>query len=344
MSKVKIEGNASGTGTLTIAAPNTNTDRTLTLPDADITLGGGVDGVDSDYTSGTAVKIDSSGNVGIGTTSPTTNYTNTVHVHSATSGASVHLTDSGSGSTASDGLEVFQYGNDGYIWERSSGTLRFGTSATERMRIDSSGNLLVGITSLPAYSVSTGTHFAYKRDTGALIATQSTSGWANFYIGNNTGGGNAAMSFRYAGGNVGSIYINTSSTSYNTSSDYRLKEDVQPMSGSIDRVKALNPVNFAWKEDGTRVDGFLAHEAAEVVPEAVSGEKDAMTTEEYEVTPAVLDDDGNVVTEAVMGEREVPDYQGIDQSKLVPLLTSALQEAIAKIEDLETRLAAVEGA
>jgi hypothetical protein len=86
--------------------------------------------------------------LGIGTDSPTTNYTNTVHVHSATSGASVHLTDSGSGSTASDGLEVFQYGNDGYIWERSSGTLRFGTSATERMRIDSSGRLLIGKTSV----------------------------------------------------------------------------------------------------------------------------------------------------------------------------------------------------
>jgi hypothetical protein len=67
-----------------------------------------------------------------------------------------------------------------------------------------------------------------------------------------------------------------------------------------------------------------------------------MRTEEYEVTPAVLDDDGNVVTEAVMGEREVPDYQGIDQSKLVPLLTSALQEAIAEIDSLKARVAALE--
>jgi hypothetical protein len=80
------------------------------------------------------------------------------------------------------------------------------------------------------------------------------------------------------------------------------------------------------------------------VPEAISGTKDAMRTEEYEITPAVLDDDGNVVTEAVMGTREVPDYQGIDQSKLVPLLTAALQEAITKIEDLETRIQALENA
>jgi hypothetical protein len=99
----------------------------------------------------------------------------------------------------------------------------------------------------------------------------------------------------------------------------------------------LKPCNFAWKADGSRVDGFIAHEAQEVVPEAVSGEKDAMRTEEYEVSPAVTDEDGTVVTEAVMGEREVEDYQGIDQSKLVPLLTAALQEALARIEALENK-------
>ncbi|MGJ8682881.1 beta strand repeat-containing protein [Paraglaciecola sp.] len=93
------------------------------------------------------MRIDSAGNVGIGTASPTTNYTNTVHVHSTTAGASVHLTN-GAASSANDGLEVFQYGVDGYVWERNSGSLRFGTSATERARIDSSGNLLVGKTSL----------------------------------------------------------------------------------------------------------------------------------------------------------------------------------------------------
>ena len=70
----------------------------------------------------------------------------------------------------------------------------------------------------------------------------------------------------------------------------------------------------------------------------------AMREEEYEVTPAVLDEDGNVVTEAVMGTRQVPDYQGIDQSKLVPLLTAALQEAIAKIETLEQRIITLENA
>ena len=143
-------------------------------------------------------------------------------------------------------------------------------------------------------------------------------------------------------------------------SDYRLKEDDVPMTGATERVKALRPINFAWKVDGSRVDGFFAHELAEVVPEAATGAKDAMIDEEYEVTPAVykdattpaveavLSEDGMViteaveestesvlVTEAVMGTRSVPDYQGIDQSKLVPLLTATIQELIARIEALE---------
>ena len=82
----------------------------------------------------------------------------------------------------------------------------------------------------------------------------------------------------------------------------------------------------------------MAHEVEDIVPEAITGEKDAVKEEEYEVTPAVLDDDGNVVTEAEMGTREVPDYQGIDQSKLVPLLTKAIQEQQAQIETLKQEI------
>jgi hypothetical protein len=96
-------------------------------------------------------------------------------------------------------------------------------------------------------------------------------------------------------------------------------------------------------QTGSRVDGFLAHEAQEIVPECVTGTKDAMRDEQYEVTAAVLDEDGNeVVTEAVMGTRSVPDMQGIDQSKLVPLLTAALQEALTEISALKVRVAALE--
>ncbi len=93
------------------------------------------------------VKVDSSGNVGIGTGSPTGNYTKALHIHGSGSGASLHLTDPTSGATASDGLEVFQYATDGYIWEREAGTLRFGTSAQERMRIDSLGKVGIGTSS-----------------------------------------------------------------------------------------------------------------------------------------------------------------------------------------------------
>ena len=136
---------------------------------------------------------------------------------------------------------------------------------------------------------------------------------------------------------VGSISTNGSATSFNTSSDYRLKENVVAMTGATERLKQLNPSRFNFIADAeTTVDGFLAHEVQDIVPEAITGTKDAMMDEEYEVTPAVLDDDGNVVTEAVMGTRSVPNYQGIDQSKLVPLLVATIQELEARIAALES--------
>ena len=108
------------------------------------------------------------------------------------------------------------------------------------------------------------------------------------------------------------------------------------MTGATARLKQLLPKRFNFIADAdTTVDGFLAHEVADVVPEAITGAKDGMRDEEYEVTPAVLDDDGNVVEEAVMGTRSVPDYQGIDQSKLVPLLVATIQELEARITQLE---------
>ena len=129
----------------------------------------------------------------------------------------------------------------------------------------------------------------------------------------------AHAQFLNTNGVVGSIQTSGSATSYNTSSDYRLKENVVDLDGAITRVKQLAPKRFNFIADDTKtVDGFLAHEAQTVVPEAVTGSHNE------------VDDDGN------------PVYQGIDQSKLVPLLTAALQEAIAKIETLETKVAALE--
>jgi hypothetical protein len=114
-------------------------------------------------------------------------------------------------------------------------------------------------------------------------------------------------------GDIGSITTSGSATAYNTSSDYRLKENVTPVPDGITRLQQLKPSRFNFIADpGKTVDGFLAHEAQAVVPECVTGTKDA------------VDEDDN------------PVYQGIDQSKLVPLLTAALQEAITRIEQLET--------
>ena len=136
------------------------------------------------------------------------------------------------------------------------------------------------------------------------------------YSPTSSGVDNGAMTFYQQTSTVGGITINTSSTSFNTTSDYRLKENREDISDAIERVKELKPVKFNWiKEPGeSKVDGFYAHELAEVVPEAVTGEKDA------------LDWEGN------------PEYQAIDQAKIVPLLTAALQQAIDKIEALELRI------
>lgn len=191
---------------------------------------------------------------------------------------------------------------------------------------------------------STATFTAQAGNASVAIDGGSTNGYYNLELRNNSNN-NYAVAFKSGGSIVGSITTFSNATQYNTSSDYRLKENVEPMTGSIDRLKELKPSRFNFIADATTtVDGFLAHEVSDIVPEAITGEKDATKEEEYEVTPAVLDDDGNVVTEAVMGTRTVPDYQGIDQSKLTPLLTSALQEAIEKIESLEARIDALENA
>ena len=192
-----------------------------------------------------------------------------------------------------------------------------GVIDVEAMRITPTGDLLVGTTDPSLYNNGAGgeTGVGLNPD-GYLQATRSGS---NPLLLNRLDSDGTIADFRKDGVVVGTISVTASSTAYNTSSDYRLKEDWVAVADASTRVNALNPVNFAWKATGSRVDGFLAHELAEVVPEAVTGEKDA------------VDADGN------------PEYQGIDQSKLVPLLTAALQEALAKIESLTARVSALEG-
>ena len=267
------------------------------------------------------MRIDSSGRVGIGTSSPSykLDVASTVQIRA---GESLRLQNVAGSSAA-----TVQCAGAG-----SNSDLGFSTAGSERMRIDSSGNLLVGTT------IAGQPNEDAMAFTGNMLRLSHANGNTGNYV-----------YFIYNGLGVGSIANNGgSAVAYNTSSDYRLKTDAQPMTGASARVQALNPVNFEWISDGTRVDGFLAHEAQAVVPEAITGTKDAMKDEEYEVTPAVeatYDEDGNELTaavEAVMGTRSVPDYQGIDQSKLVPLLTAALQEALTEIASLKTRVEALE--
>ena len=342
---LEIEGSGGG---VNLSINNTGTSGRqyiLQSTSSAASIGGGKFAVYDGDASAHRFIIDSSGNIGIGTSSPSKKLqisgdrdailrfenTRTVESENQILGSLEFYSndESGTGANVRSRINAFTSvgGNSSYLtFSTADGT----TDDVERMRIDSSGNLLVGTTAQGGHGIVTG------------IEVQSASG-TNLVCVNTNSTGTPVRFVTSSSTLAGTITTSGSTTAYNTSSDYRLKTDAQPMTGATDRLKQLNPVNFEWIADGTRVDGFLAHEAQEVVPEAVTGEKDAMRDEEYEVTPAVLDDDGNVVTEAVMGTRSVPDYQGIDQSKLVPLLTAALQEALTKIDALETRITALEG-
>ena len=329
----------------------------------------GIIGTDSNHdlslktNGGVRLTIDPSGLVGIGTNDPT------AQLHLSKGGGT--LIKLGTSQNTSE-IEAREVGTSNSLVFSSNGSV-------DHAIIDSGGNLLVG----------TGTA-GYASQSGVAVNPSGASFVAVSHP-NGAGSGNSYALFTYNAGIIGSItQSGTTGVAYNTSSDYRLKEDDVPMTGATERVKALRPINFAWKADGSRIDGFFAHEAGEIVPECVSGTKDAMVDEEYEVTAPVYEDvitlaveavegveaveaieavdsvydeegllvseaieavesvdgvdaveaqaettESVLVTEAVMGTRSVPDYQGIDQSKLVPLLTATIQELIARIETLE---------
>jgi len=254
------------------------------------------------------LDITSSGNVGIGMSSPS----ELLHIRNASGDAAVRI----QGNTRTFNIQQNNYG------------LRFvdvDAGSAERMRIDAAGALLVNTTSRTGTSNFVVAADAVNANPMSVVNTRTTA--ASDY----------AILFYRAGSIVGSVQTSLTATSYVTSSDYRLKENVTADWDATTRLKQLNPVRFNFIADAdTTVDGFLAHEVQDVVPEAITGTKDGMRDEEYEVTPAVLDDDGNEVTPAVMGTRSVPEYQGIDQSKLVPLLVKTIQELEARIAALET--------
>jgi len=310
------------------------------------------------------MRIDSSGNVGIGTTSPD----GELHVESAgnadayverTSGAKIHL-------QAQSAL--------GNIGTSSNHDLGFMTNASVRMRIDASGNVGIG-TSSPSkkLAISDGGGigielspqesgvsriFSYNRSTSNYTPLNIQGDYVKFGTGSSaaeamrilstgqvsfgtssplagsrmftlasasnpygfttqndaTTGTMFVMVFHSNGGSaIGSITTTNTATAFNTSSDYRLKENIQPLKNGLDRLNNLKPVQFDWKSDGTSSEGFIAHEAQEVFPDAVSGEKD--------------------------GE----DMQGMDYGRITPLLVKAIQEQQEQIEQLKTEIQTLKG-
>jgi hypothetical protein len=260
--------------------------------------------------------------------------------------------------SAGGGLFVGSSGYAAVFGTASSGSTEFATNNNVRMAIDSAGNVKVsngviylddngshnGIINAPASlfvnidsdNTSSGEDFIIGSDrtstSGGKELLRMSGGEALTLTNTKTGVTSSAMVFsntqasgayrvRFDANSsiIGDIRVTTSSVAYNTTSDARLKENVVDLTGAIDRVNQI-PVhrfNFIANPD-TTVDGFLAHEVQDIVPEAITG------------THNEVDEDGN------------PVYQGIDQSKLVPLLTAALQEALSEIADLKTRVAALE--
>jgi len=258
-------------------------------------------------------RFDSSGRLGIGTSSPG----NIVELKSATPIQIFNQTTANSNQGVQFQLNGTTYGRmffnsatgqfdirsglnngDGYY-------LTYSTDGAEHMRITSNGSILLGTTTIEGAGGITFSNAADSALYGKAIYNNSP------YNGTRN-----AQYWAYNGSVVGYIQTSTSSTSYVTSSDYRLKENIEPMIGALAKVTALKPCTYKWKLDGSNGQGFIAHELQAVVPEAVTGEKDAIET--------YTDEDGNEQT------RIKP--QGIDTSFLVATLTAAIQELNAKVE------------
>jgi hypothetical protein len=298
----------------------------------------------------TAVTIDTSQNVGIGTASPTqlldingnlaitgtarritadfsnATQTNRVAFQTSTTNGNTSISSLPNGTGNISFIRAFNNSDptnasfadigivgttDVRIRSDTTGTgsylpMTFHTSATERMRIDTSGNVLVNTTTI--------------RNNGRVSVDFNGASAGGMGINDTaSSNGSAFIAFLTGGTFRGSITNNNNTgVTYGTSSDYRLKEDIAPMTGALTKVSQLKPVTYKWKIDGSDGQGFIAHELAEVVPDCVVGEKDA------------VDEEGN------------PKYQGVDTSYLVATLTAAIQEQQTIINDLKARIEVLE--
>ena len=269
--------------------------------------------------------VDSTGNVGIGVTPSAwdTAVFKAIQIGTGVGRASVASRTDNVNNTAY-GLNYY-YGSGDYryiaagratsyeqasgkhFWNIDSGTQVIGaaTSFTQAMTLDASGNLLVGKTAL-----SSATAGIQLEAVGAVTSTRSAGAAA--YFNRLTSDGFLVLIGRQSS-IVGDISVTTTGTTFNSTSDYRLKEAVQPLVGGLARVSALKPSVYKWKANGSAGEGFLAHELAEVVPAAVTGEKDAVNA------------DGSIKA------------QSIDMSRVVPILVAAIQELTARVQTLEAR-------
>jgi hypothetical protein len=316
-----------------------------------------------DDTNGTGqVSIDSSGNVGIGTTSqgdmnfgPLTvgsgSGTQGITIYSGTSNSGVlAFADGNSSSARYAGYIEYDHPNNNMNFYTVAGDLAIQLSGTNKNLIVSAGNVVMSNNSNQFIGVGTASS-TVNSSSGRIIAVNDGNMAAINVAADNTGS-RTGIVFTNPNNTVGSIVMDGSATAYNTSSDYRLKENIEYSWDATSRLKQLKPARFNFKTDAdTTVDGFIAHEVSSIVPEAISGEKDGTENLSHVVLNAngTIKDTGISKSDWETGKanaeytndttwvenKTIPNYQGIDQSKLVPLLVKTIQELEARIAKLE---------
>jgi hypothetical protein len=317
---MSLKLNSSGGGSVTLQEPVTASDLTVNLP---ATLGN----------TGNSMQVtsDASGNVGLGVT-PSAWNTNYKAIQNGQSGWMSRAGGSDFYLFANSYQEAaspfaFKYINTApasryqqdagsHAWfSAPSGTAGNAITFTQAMTLDASGNLLVGTTSTAVRNLTSGSGARIGPSGQLELAGASDTNYINI-----TAASGTMLEFRRQGPNsVGGISTNGTSTTYATSSDYRLKNTVAPMTGALAKVALLKPCTYKWNADGTDGEGFIAHELAEVCPDAVTGAKDAVDAE---------------------GK---PVYQGIDTSFLVATVVAAIKELKAELDTVKAELAVLKG-